>query len=114
MNQPDPTANSRRLPLTRVAAVACAIAALALVVAGPALAQDPTAAQYSTPVTHVSESRGPSSPSADTSGLQSSVVGGLPFTGLDLIALVAVAVAFTSVGFALRRMTVSKHADRVA
>ncbi|HEY5053334.1 MAG TPA: hypothetical protein VII45_07990 [Solirubrobacterales bacterium] len=77
------------------------------------MAQDPTAAQYGASVTHISESGGPSSPSAHASGLQSSVVGGLPFTGLDLIALAAVAAAFTSVGFALRRMTVSKHADRI-
>jgi hypothetical protein len=113
MNPAKPAIRKRR-SLARAAAVACVVSAFALALASPALAEDPTAAQYSASVTHSSESRGPGSPSADTSGLQSSVVGGLPFTGLDLIALAAVAAAFTSVGFALRRMTVSKHADRTA
>jgi hypothetical protein len=40
------------------------------------------------------------------SGLHGKVVGGLPFTGLDVIALAAVAVALTSTGLALRRLTI--------
>ena len=40
------------------------------------------------------------------SGLHGKVVGGLPFTGLDVIALAAVAVSLTSTGLALRRISV--------
>ena len=47
-------------------------------------------------------------PSAQ-SGLQKKVVGGLPFTGLDVVALLAVAVALTSMGLALRRLTADRH-----
>jgi hypothetical protein len=83
----------------------------------PALAQDPTAAQYDNGVHQVSANVGggtqggvgdasPASTS-QSSGLQESV-GGLPFTGLDVISLLAVALALTSVGFALRRMTASR------
>jgi len=48
---------------------------------------------------------GPSAPS----GLQHKVVGGLPFTGLDVVALLAVAVALTSMGLVLRRLTAERH-----
>lgn len=40
------------------------------------------------------------------SGLHGKVVGGLPFTGLDVIALAAIAVSLTSTGLALRRISV--------
>jgi hypothetical protein len=113
MNPTSPITRLHRSGLTRVGGVACAFAALALAFAVPATAQDPTSAQYDTSVTQATgevEAGGVStSPSPPSSGLQKSVVGGLPFTGLDLIALAAVALGFTSVGFALRRMTASKH-----
>lgn len=108
------SASAGRLALlARIASVACVVSVLTLAMASPAPAQDPTATQYNTTVVQVHESGGPGSPPAAT-GLRSSVVGGLPFTGLDLIALAAVAVAFTSVGLALRRMTVAKHGDPAA
>jgi hypothetical protein len=113
MNQTSSIAYPRRSRLTRVGGIACALSVLTLVCVVPAVAQDPTSAQYDTSVTQVTseaEVGGASNaPAPPSSGLQTNVVGGLPFTGLDLIALVAVALAFTSVGFALRRMTVSKR-----
>jgi len=44
--------------------------------------------------------------SANRTGMRDKVVGGLPFTGLDVIALAAVAVSLTSTGLALRRISV--------
>ena len=46
---------------------------------------------------------------APPAGLQKKVVTGLPFTGLDVVALLAVAVALTSMGLALRRLTAERH-----
>lgn len=75
-----------------------------LIPAGTALAQsDPVDSQYESAVTQVSNNDG-----GGSSGLETSVVDGLPFTGLDLIALAAVAVALTSVGLALRHMTANR------
>jgi hypothetical protein len=74
---------------------------------------DPTSAQYKDVVTNVSNdvTRGdggrPASSSA--SGLQRPLVSALPFTGLDLIAVTAVAVALTSVGLALRWLTAGRE-----
>lgn len=76
-----------------------------MVSAGTAFAQsDPTTSQYENAVTQASNSAGAD---GGDSGLEKSVVGGLPFTGLDLIALVAVGVALASMGLALRRLTSS-------
>ncbi len=83
----------------------------ALWIVGPvALAQagDATDAQYHNPVTKVAAdvgggNDGPKAP------LQKKVVSGLPFTGLDVVAMLAVAVALTSMGFALRRLTAERH-----
>jgi hypothetical protein len=111
MIRTEPAKSRYPVSLARIVAIACLAS---LVLASSALAQDPTATQYNTTVTQVHESSGPGSPPAGASGLRSSVVGGLPFTGLDLIALAAVAVAFTSVGIALRRMTVARHGDPAA
>jgi hypothetical protein len=101
----------RRAAAPRLLAVACVVAAISAAAAPAAMAEDPTSAQYETPVTRAAETGGPRTPSAPSSGLRKAVVGGLPFTGLDLIALVAVAFAFTSVGFALRRLTVAQRTD---
>lgn len=77
-----------------------------LIPAGSAFAaSDPTTSQYENVVTQVSGNAGGDGKS---SGLEKSVVGGLPFTGLDLIALAVVAVALTSMGLALRRLTTGR------
>jgi len=93
--------------------LACLGVAICFALAGaaPGLAEsDPTAAQYDDPLQQVTDSSGggggvDETPEPARSGLQKEVVGGLPFTGLDVIALAAVALALTSMGFALRRMT---------
>jgi hypothetical protein len=85
----------------RFASAAVLGALLALLLWAPgASASDPTQEQYN-PVTHVSHGSG-------ASGLEKTVVSGLPFTGLDLIALLGVAVVLTSMGLALRRLTVDR------
>ncbi len=103
-------ANTRTGSFARLLAVSGLVSVLGLAAAAPALAQDPTSAQYDNGVTQVKGEVGGGGPSASapaqrSSGLQKNVVGGLPFTGLDLLALVAVALALASIGFALRRMT---------
>jgi hypothetical protein len=102
--------HSRNRSRTIVAMLAT-VTALWLV--GPvALAQagDATNSQYDNPVTKVAGDvgGGGDGPSAKT-GLQKKVVGGLPFTGLDVVAMLAVAVALTSMGLALRRLTAERH-----
>jgi hypothetical protein len=83
----------------------------ALWLVGPvslAQAADATDEQYGTPVSKVAAQLGGNDP-APPSGLEKKVVSGLPFTGLDVVALFAVAVALTSMGLALRRLTAERH-----
>jgi hypothetical protein len=99
----------------RIVALLATVAALWLV--GPislAHAGDPTKAQYDNPVQQVaagigSGGGGGSDDPAAPATLQKRVVGGLPFTGLDVVAMLAVAVALTSMGLALRRLTAERH-----
>jgi hypothetical protein len=105
------TKHSRIRTSSRFIALLATVSALWLV--GPvalAHAGDATKDQYDNPVQKVAGnvgggSDGPSAPS----GLQKKVVGGLPFTGLDVVALLAVAVALTSMGLVLRRLTAERH-----
>jgi hypothetical protein len=87
---------------------AISVALCALFLALPAAAQaasNPTSAQYRDTAAQVSADVGSGGPhQASRSGLQEEV-GGLPFTGLDLLALLLVATALVSAGFALRWLT---------
>jgi hypothetical protein len=102
--------NSRQ---ARIVALLVTLAALWLV--GPvALAQagNPTDAQYDNSVTKVSGEIGGGSatpPAAAPSGLRKQVVGGLPFTGLDVVALAVVSAALLSMGLGLRRLTADRY-----
>jgi hypothetical protein len=93
-------------------ALVMTVAALCLI--GPvtmAHATDPADGQYKTDVQKVAAglgSGGNNTPSAPA-GLQKKVVEGLPFTGLDVAAMLAVAVALTSMGLALRKLTAERH-----
>lgn len=119
-----------------VAAAALALAALAVSLATPASAlagndcsavgHDPTAAQYCNPT---GNDRAPASESSDGSSLvpvsnegedppagaqaaSSGAAGGsLPFTGGDLLALVAVAFALLAVGLTLRWLSTARRPD---
>jgi hypothetical protein len=107
------TRRSRR-GRTRGIGIVLALTALVAIIAMPmqAIAQDvnsdPTAAQYRAPALLVSnEGSGGGPPGGGPAG-GSSVSGDsgtLPFTGLDVAALAAVALALTGTGFALRRLT---------
>jgi hypothetical protein len=100
----------------RALLVGAIVSACALSLAGPAAAQaasDPTATQYATPVGEANPGVGNPITKQHSSvpagkGLQNTLVGGLPFTGLDLVVLVAVALLMTFVGFALRRLTADR------
>ena len=63
---------------------------------------DPTASQYCPPTKVIGS--GSASGSAAVDGTSSS--GSLPFTGLDVISLLAIAAALTGAGLVLRRLTV--------
>jgi hypothetical protein len=93
--------------------VATLVASVALWMVGPvalAHAGDPVKSQYDNEVTKVAGTVGnDGTPPAPKAGLQKEVVQGLPFTGLDVVALLAVAVALMSMGFALRRLTAERH-----
>ena len=113
-----PTADKIPIRNRRAARVPVLLALAAMLLfAAPAMAQtgDPTSAQYKDEATQISEDVGDGGGGGTTSsqppdsGLHKEVVGGLPFTGLDLIALAAVAIALTSMGFALRRLTVDHN-----
>lgn len=98
---------------TRGWAAVFVAAALVVVMAMPAqaLAQnansDPTAAQYAKPALAVSNEGGGGGGAGGPSGGD----GTLPFTGLDLVALAAVAVALTATGLALRRLETGGDVD---
>jgi hypothetical protein len=81
--------------------------------APPSALSDPTSAQYDATVNVNGGGNldgGGSTPTTSSStGLQKHVVGGLPFTGVDLLALAAIAVALTSAGFALRRLSAPRY-----
>jgi hypothetical protein len=92
--------------------LAVAIAAFAL--PGVAVAQQigPTQSQYDDTATQVATGveADPNGPSAD--GLDSRV-GPLPFTGFDVIAMAAVALAVTGVGLALQRAVSREPSDQL-
>jgi hypothetical protein len=86
--------------IVRFGAGLAAMLGLALV-AGPAaaLAQSPTNDQYDPTLTQIAAGGGGGG-AGDSASEQ---LGGLPFTGLDLIAMVAVAACITALGIVLYR-----------
>jgi hypothetical protein len=89
----------------RTACLLVVVAALAL--AMPAAAAASAQSHKRTGTTSMSvSSKGGGGASGNRSGLHGKVVGGLPFTGLDVIALAAIAVSLTSTGLALRRISI--------
>ena len=79
--------------------VALVVALLAMPAAALAQASDPTGAEYNDRVQQVQAGSGDSG----DSGLGGRVVDPLPFTGFDVIAMAAVALAVTGLGLALQR-----------
>ena len=82
------------------------IVALCATGAAPALAGaqqvDPTSRQYDETLTQITSGTQPPSDTGTGSGLGGNV-GPLPFTGFDVIAMAAVALAVTGLGLALQR-----------
>ena len=91
------------------------IAVVAIGVGAPAAgaqeinAGGPASDQYDPPVVQVETSAGANDPS-DPSGL-TDPVGPLPFTGFDVIAMLAVALAVTGLGLALQRAVANRPSD---
>ena len=100
---------------TRFAHLFLAAVVTAAIAAPAAQAGDPTGAQYQNSVSQIEKGvggggsdNGPNTGGSQSAGpLNSPVVQGLPFTGLDLVALGAVAIALMSLGLVLRRITVA-------
>jgi len=90
------------------------IVALCASLIAPALAGaqqvDPTTSQYSNRLTQVSAG---GQPPSSNSGLGGNV-GPLPFTGFDVIAMAAVALAVTGLGLALQRAVSRDPGDQVS
>jgi len=93
-----------RRPRPRQLATLIAVAICLALPAADAIAQDsssdPSAAQYDPPIPEGTEA---SSAAGSGSGLEANI-GFLPFTGLDLLIVVGVALVLTGTGFALRRL----------
>jgi hypothetical protein len=92
------------------------IAVVAIGIAAPAASAQqinagggPTNDQYDPPVVQVETQAGANDPS-DPSGL-TDPVGPLPFTGFDVIAMLAVALAVTGLGLALQRAVANRPSD---
>jgi hypothetical protein len=94
---------SIKLVLRRHHALALA-ALIALLIAAPTARAadprgDPSAAQYGEAAGEAAEGQG------DPSGMRAPVVNGLPFTGVDLIAIGAVGLVLLGTGVALKRLS---------
>ena len=74
----------------------------------------PTSDQYDSTLQTISEGAKPPSgdPGAEPTGLSSNV-GPLPFTGFDVIAMAAVALAVTGLGLGLQRAVSRESTDQV-
>jgi hypothetical protein len=96
-----------RRPTGRVALLA--IVALAVAFAAPAIANaqtlEPTQGQYDDTLTQISQGANPNNPGGpdEPTGTLDENVGPLPFTGFDVIAMAAVALAVAGLGLALQR-----------
>ena len=88
-----------------------ALLIVALAVPGVAAAQQvaPTESQYDDSLTQVTRVDDPNDPSTGLDGR----VGPLPFTGFDVIAMAAVALAVTGLGLALQRAVSREPSDQL-
>jgi hypothetical protein len=90
--------------------VALAITAFALPGVAAAQQIEPTQSQYDNSLTQVSSGvEDPNDPSTALDGR----VGPLPFTGFDVLAMAAVALAVTGVGLALQRAVSRDPSDQL-
>ena len=98
----------------RVAVVVIAVMCAALAVPALAGAQsaNPTKQQYDNTLTQIRSGGPPSSESGQSSGLGGNV-GPLPFTGFDVIAMAAVALAVAGLGLALQRAVSRDSSDEL-
>ena len=79
--------------------------------AAPVVMSDPTASQYCPPTKVIGS--GSASGSLSVQGASSSS-SSLPFSGLDVISLLAIAAALTGAGLVLRRLTIGGGEPGVA
>lgn len=98
--------NATKKGLSALVAVAALLVALALPLQASAQSSDPTAAQYAPPTC---TSFGGGSSQSGSIACQDIVSGGggggsLPFTGMDIVPLAAIAIALAGAGLVIRRV----------
>jgi hypothetical protein len=96
----------------KFAGMLVALAIIAFALPGVAAAQqiEPTQSQYDNSLTQVSS--GVEDPNGPSTGLDGRV-GPLPFTGFDVIAMAAVALAVTGLGLGLQRAVSRDPSDQL-
>lgn len=102
----------RKTKLSRFGMIVAVALVGAFAAAPMAVAQtdDPSSAQYNPPNIEEGTAGGGASGSgagSEESGLSASI-GSLPFTGMDLLIIAAVALMLTGTGFALRRLSMPR------
>jgi hypothetical protein len=95
-----------------------ALTVIALAVPGLAVAQQisPTDSQYDDTLTQITRGDSPSDPpqsNGPTATGLDNTVGPLPFTGFDVIAMAAVALAVTGLGLGLQRAVSREPSDQL-
>jgi hypothetical protein len=95
----------------KLAGALVALVVFAMALPGVAVAQqvEPTQSQYDDSLTQISRADDPNDPSTGLDGR----VGPLPFTGFDVIAMAAVALAVTGLGLALQRAVSREPSDQL-
>ena len=99
---------------TKLAGLLIVVLCASLAVPALAVGQevDPTTSQYGDELTQINQGlREPSPPDDSSNSGLSGNVGPLPFTGFDVIAMAAVALAVTGLGLALQRAVSRDPAD---
>jgi hypothetical protein len=104
-------------PTTRLKTTFAVLALVALCTAliAPSLAgaqSDPTNSEYDSTLTQINTGSNQPPANPDGSGLSGNV-GPLPFTGFDVIAMAAVALAVTGLGLALQRAVSRDPSDEL-
>ncbi len=105
-----PNTNLLKTKLAGVLIVALCASLVAPVLAG-AQQVAPTTAEYENELTQITQ--GANEPPADSGSGLGANVGPLPFTGFDVIAMAAVALAVTGLGLGLQRAVSREPSDKL-
>jgi hypothetical protein len=102
----------KNLLKNKLVGVVMLVVCASLIAPSLAGAADPSSSQYNDTLTQINAGSPPSNDSNSGSGLDGNV-GPLPFTGFDVIAMAAVALAVTGLGLALQRAVSRDPSDEL-